>query len=589
MSLLRTTLLLLFSCILLASCKPREKTSAHSTVPKSADLVDENRRFMDACKEKIKGNLELAVTGFNDVLRIDPSNAAAHYELAGLYHAQGRTEQALTHAKAAAFGDPSNEWYLWLYAQVLQDNHNNAEAAVQFQKLIHLSPIKLEYYYGYSDALLYQGKYKEALKVYDEIEQKLGESEEVTLQKAKVFERTGEFDKSVAELRKLINQNPQETKYYALLGQLFQDRMASYKSKGNTEKFNETNEKRYGVFTDLLKKDPGNPLALLSISEYYLSKAKYDSAFITYKIALANPDLDIDSKVKVAQNYYYESEKDPKVKAECEELCRIITETHPHEVGGHAIFGDFLYREKRLPEARTEYRKAVDADKSKYVLWNQLLIIDSEMNDYQHMLADSKDATELFPSQPIPYFFNGIANIQARKYAEAIEVLTNGIVYVLDNKPLESQFDSNLGDAYYKIKEYQKSDEAYDKALAIDPDNAYVLNNYSYYLSLRNAFLEKAEKMSKRSNELEPGNANFRDTYAWILYRLGKYDQAKEWMDKILSTTTEPGAVMLEHYGDILYHLGQPDDAVKYWQKAKTKGGGSELLDKKVNEKKLYE
>jgi tetratricopeptide (TPR) repeat protein len=345
----------------------------------------------------------------------------------------------------------------------------------------------------------------------------------------------------------------------------------------------------HDVFTQLLRSDPENPLALLSVSEYYLSKEKYDSAFITYKTALANPNLDIDSKVKIAQNYYYESEKDPKLKSECEELCRIIAETHPHEVGGHAIYGDFLYREKRLTEARTEYRKAVDADKSKYVLWNQLLIIDSEMNDFPHMFVDSKDANELFPSQPIPYFFNGIANIQARKYADAIEVLNNGIVYVLDNKPLESQFESNLGDAYYKLKEYQKSDESYDKALAIDPDNAYVLNNYSYYLSLRNVFLEKAEKMSKRSNELEPANVNFSDTYAWILYRLGKYEKSKEWMDKILGTSTEPGAVMLEHYGDILYQLGQHDEAVKYWQKAKIKGGGSELLDKKINEKKLYE
>ncbi|HEV7229832.1 MAG TPA: tetratricopeptide repeat protein [Bacteroidia bacterium] len=574
---------------LLCSCKSKEKSSAHPTAVQDADQVDENRRFMDACKEKIKGNLELAVTGFNDVLHVDPNNAAAHYELAGLYNAQGRADVALSHAKAAAQADPKNEWYLWLYAQILQDSHNNSEAAVQFQKLIQLAPIKLEYYYGYSDALLYQGKYKEAIKVYDEIEQKLGESEEVTLQKAKVYERIGEFDKSVAEIRKLISQNPEDTKYYVVLAQLFQDRSALYQSKGNTAKAKETNEKMHSVFTELLQKDPANPFAQLSLAEYYLGVEKYDSAYAVYKLALGNAELDIDSKVKVILKYYYESEKDPKLKAQCEELCRIVTETNPHEAKGHAVLADFLYREKRIPEARSEYRKSIDLDKSKYVLWNQLLILDSELNDYANMLLDSREAIELFPSQPIPYFFSGIAQIQSRKFPEAIEVLNEGLIYVLDNKPLESQFQANLGDAYYKIKDFKKSDESYDKALAVDPDNSYVLNNYSYYLSLRNESLDKAEKMSKRSNELEPSNANFQDTYAWILYRLGKYDQAKEWMDKVFKTAPDPGATMLEHYGDILYHLNQKEEALNYWQKAKAKGGASGLLDKKINERKLYE
>ena len=574
--------------LLVSSCKTKEKTSGSAAVAKSDNNVDLNRRFVDACKEKIKGNLELAANGFNDCLRIDPNNYASHYELAGLYNAQGRSDLAMSHSKAAALGDPQNEWFLLLYAQLLQDAHHPAEAAAEYQKLIKLTPQKLEYSYAYSSALIDEGKYKEAIKVYDEIEQKMGASEDITLQKAKVYDRIGEFDKSVEEIQKLIRQNPQETSYYVILSQMFQNRAASYKAKGNKEKEKETNEKMHQIFTALLKADPGNPFAQLSLADYYLSKQLYDSAFVAYRTALSNPDLDIDSKMKVVLKYYYESETDPKVKNQCEELCRILCAVHTSEAKGHAVLADFLYREKRIPEARSEYRRAVDLDKSKYVLWNQLLIIDSELNDYSLMQIDSKDAIELFPSQPLPYFFQGAALIQSRKYSDAVEILNTGLIYVFDNKPLEGQFYANLGDAYYKLKEFKKSDEAYDKALAADPDNSYVLNNYSYYLSLRNENLDKAEKMSKRSNELEPGNVNFEDTYAWILYRLGKYDQARETMDKILAAT-DPGAVILEHYGDILYRLGLTDEAMKYWLRAKAKGGASEFLDKKITDRKLYE
>ncbi|HXC06280.1 MAG TPA: tetratricopeptide repeat protein [Bacteroidia bacterium] len=560
-----------------------------AVLPGSTREIELKRTFGDACKEKIKGNLELAVTGFNECLRIDPDNGASHYELAAIYNQQERNDLALAHAKGAAEQDPKNEWYLFLYAQLLQETHKASEAADQFHKLMKLSPDKPEYYYGYSDALLYQGKYKEAIKVYEEIELQHGASEETSLQKAKVFDRMGETEKAEAEIHKLMVQDPTETKYYVFLSQLFLDKAAAFKAKGNTEKENEMTEKAHLLYTDLLKADPGNPYALLSLAEYYLGKEKYDSAYVQYKAALLNPDLDIDSKVKVALKYFYESEKDEKLKAECEELCHILTTVHPNEAKAHAVMGDFLYREKRKEEARMEYRKAVDLDKSKYVIWNQLLVIDSELNDYTDMLRDSKDATELFPSMPIPYFFYGLALLQERKYEEAIDALNGGVIYVLDNKPLESQFYANLGDAYHKTKSFQKSDEAYDKALALDPDNAYVLNNYAYYLSLRNENLDKAEKMSKHSNELETKNANFQDTYAWILYRQGKFEQALDWQNKALSATGDPSAVMLEHYGDMLYHLNRKEEAFTYWMKSKTKGGGSEFLEKKIADKKMYE
>jgi tetratricopeptide (TPR) repeat protein len=580
------------SLLLLNSCGLRnhvKQSTSHANAAADFSEEDLKRRFVDACKEKIKGNMELAVTGFNDCLHLDPNNAASHYELAGIYNLQERNDLAVTHAKSAADLDPQNEWYLYLYAQILQEMHKSTESAEVFHKLMKLSPDKPEYYYGYSDALLYDGKYKEAIKVYEEIEQQHGISEETTLQKAKVYDRMGETDKAEAEIRKLIVQDPTETKYYVFFSQLFLDKAAAFKAKGNTEKENEMTEKARKLYVDLLQADPGNPYALLSMAEYYLGKEKYDSAYVEYKAALENPDLDIDSKVKVALKYFYESEKDPKLKEECEELCRILTAVHPKEAKSHAVLADFLYREKRKEEARMEYRKAVDLDKSKYVIWNQLLLIDSELSDYPDMHRDSKEAIELFPSMPIPYFFYGIALIQERKFDDAIDALNGGVIYVLDNKPLESQFYSNLGDAYHKTKSYKKSDDAYEKALSLDPDNSYVLNNYAYYLSLRNENLERAEKMSKRSNELEPKNANFQDTYAWILYRQAKYDQALEWQDKALAASANPSAVMLEHYGDMLFHLNRKDEAMAYWIKAKLKGGGSELLEKKIADKKIYE
>ena len=160
---------------------------------------------------------------------------------------------------------------------------------------------------------------------------------------------------------------------------------------------------------------------------------------------------------------------------------------------------------------------------------------------------------------------------------------------VVDNKPLEAQFLSLLGDTYNAVKDFAQSDEAYGKALAINSDDAGVLNNWAYYLSERGEKLEKAEEMSRRSNELAPGTATYMDTYAWILYKEGKYEMAREWQEKAIAASDAPEGVLLEHYGDILFKLGDSAGALEQWKQAQAAGDASELIDRKVSEGILVE
>ena len=95
-----------------------------------------------------------------------------------------------------------------------------------------------------------------------------------------------------------------------------------------------------------------------------------------------------------------------------------------------------------------------------------------------------------------------------------------GIEFVIDNEMLLLEFYSSLADIYHAKKEYRLSDSLYEKALEINAENVMVLNNYSYYLSLRKVNLEKAKEMSFKCNNIEIDNGTYQDTYAWILYQM---------------------------------------------------------------------
>jgi tetratricopeptide (TPR) repeat protein len=593
--------------VILSSCKTKQGATATAATPppkasssqkglEGKQRVDFERVFFDANKEKMLGNYDLAETQFAKALTIDPNSAATMYELANIYAFQNNKNQSLFYSKKAAASDPKNVWYQLLYAQCLKENKQPGEVVNVYERLVKDHPDRIDLYYELANAYLYVNKPNDAIRVYNRIEEQVGVTEDASMQKLKLYKTQNNFDKAVEEAQKLIRSNPREAKYYGMLGEIYQD-----KGMG---------EKALAAYNDLLKIDPQNAYVHLSLADYYRSQKQNDKAFEEIKLAFRSKDLDIDTKVKILLSYYSITETYTELKPDADELCRIIVEVHPTEAKAFSIYGDFLYRDKKLEEARIQYRKAIDLDKEKYALWNQLLIIESELNDLQALEKESRETMELFPNQPLPYYFNGASNYQLKKYKEAIEPLKEGKEFVYDNPALLVQFYATLGDAYNQVKNYTASDSAYDKALEIDPNNIYILNNYSYYLSLRNTNLEKAEAMSKKSNELEPNNNSYQDTYGWILYQMKKYEDAKLWIGKALDNGGRPdpnpevvkydsqgkplrpyagNGTLLEHYGDVLFKLGDKDGAVKYWMDAKKAGGTTDMIDKKIADKKIYE
>ena len=114
------------------------------------------------------------------------------------------------------------------------------------------------------------------------------------------------------------------------------------------------------------------------------------------------------------------------------------------------------------------------------------------------------------------------------------------------------------------------------------------MNNYAYYLALRNDDLAKAAKYAETAANAMPNNPSVMDTYAYILFKQQKYDLAKGWIEKALQNNSDKNGVYLERYGDILFMKGEKEAAIIQWNKAKEAGNDSELLIKKINEKKYF-
>jgi tetratricopeptide (TPR) repeat protein len=530
--------------------------------------------YYEASKQKILGNYEKAIDLFKKGLDQEPADAASMYELASIYNEQGNSSEAIQLAEKAVKQDPSNKWYKILLIQLYQAQGKYTEAGVIISQLLVAEPDNIEYYQNQALNYIYDNDYKNAVKSYDILEQKLGLNEDISIQKEKIYIMLGKPDKAIEEIQKLSQAYPDEPRYLEMLAEL-------YMTAGMDDKALET-------YNEILRINPDNPYINISLSDYYRKKGDKAKSFEYLKAGFANPNLDIDSKVSILLAYYSVTEIYNAYKDEAFELAAILIRAHPDDPKAHSIYADLLVQDKRYAEARDAFLKVISLDSTKYLVWEQLLYVDSELRNNQAIQSESKRALEIFPEQPMLYLFAGAASFQLKDYEAAAKYFKNGVNFVVENDKMLAQFYSYLGDTYFQLKDNQHSDEAYEKALKIEPSNALVLNNYAYYLSLRNMNLDKAEQMAKKAVELDPGNGSNEDTYGWVLFKLGRYDEAQKWIEKAIQTGEE-SAVVLEHYGDVMWKTGNKKDAVKFWEKAGKAGEGSEFLQKKLQDKTYYE
>lgn len=561
--------------LLLASCKTGASVSGKDKGKKGLDektqIVFENL-YIDGCTKRLSGKIEQAEATFVQCLKMDPTSVPVKYELANLYRLTGRVDESLKLAKECLEADPKNQWYHLSYIDGLNYKKEHLQAAEAYERLVKIFPGRSDFMESMAISYAMGQNFSKAFKIYEDLEKRYGTNETFIVNKIKLLKEQGKLNEAEEELKRLISTNPSESRYHYYLAEHYED----------TKQYSKAKE----VYDKILSIDPGSPLVHLALANYYKEQNNAEKAHEEFKLAFANPDLGVRTKLDILLSYYSVSEQYTNYVAKGYELCEIMLKVHPIAPEAHSIYADFLYRDRKIEEARDHYLIAARHDKNRYAIWDQLLNVEAELNQVDSLENHSAIAMELFPNQPLPYYYNGFSNIQLKNYTKAIDAFNDGLEFVYDNKKMMLEFYSNLGDAYQYTGQYEKSDKAYEDALKIDPDNAYVLNNYSYYLSLRKEKLERAEVLSKRSNQISPNNPNFIDTYAWILYQQKKYKESEEWLSLAIKLGSKrPG--ILEHYGDVLYRLNRMDEALKYWKLAQENGGKSEGLLKKISEKKI--
>lgn len=270
-------------------------------------------------------------------------------------------------------------------------------------------------------------------------------------------------------------------------------------------------------------------------------------------------------------------------------LTKELIKQSPNEAKGYVVLGDLQMKKGEMATARDNYVKSTLYDKSVFEVWLAIVELDAKLNHIDSLAKHSEEAIEYFPNQSFFWYHNGFANFAKKDYQKAISSLEEARNLAVDNPELAKHVNALMGDTYNELKKYAKSDEAYEAVLKTDPDYEHVLNNYSYYLSLRKDKLSRAVQLSSHLTDKFGDNATYLDTHAWVLYTMKEYQKSREFLERAIKQSTGVSGTIIEHYGDVLYQLGEKDKAIEQWKKARQMGENSTNIDKKIQSGQLIE
>ena len=571
--------LFLFLIFTFLSCSAPKKIVAKS--PDKIHLSDSAQRqfdyyFYEGLKQKDNQQYDQAIETFRMCLAIDSLDAGVQSEIGMMYGAIGFGDKALQCLEKAVQIDPSNWWYSVQLISMYSDLKNWKRAIEVATDLQKQYPNKDEVYSMLATFYKETKEYDKAIAAYDRLESLTGINETTSFEKFQLYILSNKPQKGVAEIDKLANKYPTESRYKVLRGDIFMQQKMP--------------EKAFEIYQDVLKEDPQNAYVYVSLSEYYKATNQPDKAMESIVSALKTEQLDVDKKVSILGQYVEQLVQDSTKFGETESLFKLLLDRYPLEEKVHGYYATFLQYQKRNAEAVSELETMVNINPKNDQTWMRLIQINTMDKNFNQLLVVTKRAIENLPKLPVWYFYRGIAQYQLADYKGALMSYKTGLPLITaEQASLKSDFYAQIGDIYYKLQQKDSAFTAYDKSLASNRQNNMVMNNYAYYLSLEKADLKKAERMSAKTVELEPKNSTYLDTYAWILYQEANYSLAKFYIERAIDNLTkeeDPG-VVLEHYGDILWMSGADNEAkaLETWQKSYDAGNKTEELKLKITNK----
>lgn len=530
---------------------------------------DFHNAYYAAQVAKVKGDRTGARESLLACLDAAPEAAVVHFELARIERMEGQWTAAMAAVEKAVAFDGENPWYRRELAEIALELGRNAEADAALEWLLVNKPEDDVAAMMLLDLRAAEGRYGEALEVVDVLEKEWGPDPEWHLERHRLNMAAGALEAALGNLADLERDFPEVVE--APL-----QRARILNTLGRSEEAED-------VLRTALERT-GNGRLHLEWAHVLTARGETDAAREHVRAAFTAPGVPLEEKLDIAWTYIELAEIQADLRPEAGRLIDLLVQAHPEAAEPLELRAALLDIQGDAEGALAALEEALERDANSAERWLEACQLAISTGQWERLNGLSETAGSMFPNLPVFPYFRGMAYMETREYRSAERQLKMARNLIVDRPDFESDVLTMLAQIAHEEKDHPASDDWFELAIEVNPQNILALNNYAYYLAVRGEKTARAVDMAARVVALSPGDANFEDTYAWALFRDGDAEEALTWIElALVHEGDRPSATVLEHAGDILSALGRTEEAKAKWRAALAAGGDPSNLQPKLD------
>ena len=565
---MRKLLSIIAVSLLLAGCSagtvvPTEDTNSPVRPDSRYDYM-----LTEALRQKYVGDVNEAARLFEKCIETDPARSVPYFELAQIYSAAGLGEKAVRYASRAARLEPENYWYQLAAGSLFTQYEQKDSALVYFKRALKADSRAVEVNSVLAGLYAEKGEAEMADSLFSIINNQGLLSDDMFLMMISGLIMKGDLEEAARRTERLIEREPEEIRYRALLADI------SYED-GKIEKSD-------SIYRSIIEKDPENIETQLLYLMNQVYKKDYADISGFLNNVFENEVVDRERKISVAGRLLNDSAYIKENAQSLEESLLILEAKYPDDEEILSMRPGLYENTGRKEEAISRYEELVKALKPGFYSAERLILLYAETEQYRKLYDLAAVYSRENNRSIIGKVYYAIAAMELEEYQIADSELKKALILAGNDAGMKVQILSMIGDLKFRMKDPEAAYGFYEEALELSPGEVLVLNNYAYFLAEDNRDLKKALGMAEEVMRSERNNPTYIDTYAWVLYKLGKHRRAWKQMQRIVDAGEVNDPEILEHMGFILYELNRCEEAAEYWKRSLEKDSTKTYLEEEI-------
>ena len=410
--------------------------------PEDIALIDDafENDFYEALKQRAIENYDRAIVSIEKCIEKEPNKPELYYELGKNLLDLKQYPQAEDAFMKAISLNPNERWYLNGLYDVYYTTNNYSKAIPVVQKLIAFDVNLKE---DLVSLYMNTNQHDKALALLQDMEKTMIMSKSMQYYKLRLENQNKNNKPEVSKLDNEIKKNPKNEQHYI-------DLILFYTNNNQEEKAFETAK-------ELEKNIPDSEWAQLSLFKFYIDEINGDKATESmYKIFRSDK---IDNKIKhrVLNEFLVFTLNNTSYYNEIEKAVEYFTEDETVNVTKE--IAKFYWNKNLLDKAQYYFEKSIKKDTNDFESIHFLLQVLVQQKKYESVAITSEKYIELYPTQPILYFYAGKAYNEINQNKKALDLLETGLDYIVENNSLQQSVLTEIVIAAKKTNQTAKQNK----------------------------------------------------------------------------------------------------------------------------------